>query len=113
KWIGDLSAPDPTSLFNLFGLLPFHVPTFLHIGILPILFGVSMFMQQKMTPRPADATQAQVMMYLPFIFTFIFSSFASGLVLYWIANNTLSVLQQMLIEHRMKSAKPTVIRMKK
>ena len=95
----DLSAPDPTSIMNLFGLLPFGTPeagTFLalvFIGILPILLGISMWLQQKLNPAPTDATQAMIFAWLPWVFMFMLGSFASGLVVYWIANNTITFIQ--------------------
>ncbi len=96
-WIGDLSAPDPTSIFNLFGLLPFSPPGFLMIGAWPIIMALTMFLQQKMSPPPADPVQAKVMKFLPLIFVFMFGSFPAGLVIYWAWNNVLSILQQWLI----------------
>ena len=102
-WIKDLSAPDPTNLFNLFGLLPYDptaipvIGAFLGIGVLPILMGVSMWFQTKLNPPPADPTQAQIFAMMPFIFVFIFAPFAAGLVLYWFWNTALSILQQWLI----------------
>jgi YidC/Oxa1 family membrane protein insertase len=97
-WISDLSLPDPTSLFNLFGLLPFAVPAFLKIGILPILMGISMFLQQKFNPKATDPMQEKVMKLMPVIFTFMFYRFPAGLVLYWVWNNVLSILQQIYIQ---------------
>ncbi len=96
-WVQDLSAPDPTSIFNLFGLLPFEVGGILAIGIWPILMGLTMYLQQKLSPPPSDPTQAKVMKYLPFIMTFILAPFPAGLVIYWTWNNSLSVLQQLYI----------------
>jgi YidC/Oxa1 family membrane protein insertase len=99
-WIRDLSSPDPSSILNLFGLLPWATPevgTLLHfisLGVLPILLGVSMWFQQKLNPAPTDATQAAIFAWMPWIFMFMLGSFASGLVLYWIANNTLTFIQQ-------------------
>ena len=100
-WIRDLSAPDPTSIFNLFGLIPWDPPTFLQIGALPILMGVTMWLQQKLNPQPADPMQARVMMMLPIMFTFLFASFPAGLVLYWTWTNILSIAQQWLIMRQM------------
>ncbi|MDJ1257581.1 MAG: membrane protein insertase YidC [Candidatus Midichloria sp.] len=97
-WIKDLSAPDPTTIFNLFGLLPWSVPSFLMIGVLPILMAITMHMQQSLNPAPADPTQARVMKYLPLIFLFVFASFPSGLVLYWTWSNILSIIQQIVIK---------------
>jgi YidC/Oxa1 family membrane protein insertase len=99
----DLSAPDPTSIMNLFGLLPFPAPepgTFLaliFIGILPILLGISMWFQQKLNPAPTDPTQAAVFAWMPWIFMFMLAPFASGLLVYWIANNVITFTQQYLI----------------
>jgi YidC/Oxa1 family membrane protein insertase len=102
-WIRDLSAPDPSSIFNLFGLLPYAAPgpeslvAFFSLGILPILLGVSMWLQQKLNPAPTDPTQAMIMGWLPWVFMFMLGTFASGLVLYWIANNVLTFTQQYTI----------------
>lgn len=105
-WVRDLSAPDPTSVFNLFGLLPYDpsafLPAFLHIGIWPIIMCVTMFIQQRLNPKPADPVQAQVMAWMPFIFLFMFSGFAVGLVIYWAWNNTLTIFQQLYINSRLK-----------
>ncbi len=100
-WIKDLSAPDPTSIFNLFGLLPFDTPAFLTIGVWPILMGGTMWLQQKLNPQPADPVQARVMNLLPIFFTFLFATFPAGLVIYWTWNNLLSIGQQWLIMKRM------------
>ena len=96
-WIQDLSAPDPTSLFNLFGLIPWDTPAFLTIGIWPILMGISMFLQQKINPPPPDPLQAKIFMMLPFIFTFLLATFPSGMVVYWTVNNILSIAQQYIL----------------
>ncbi|UWQ20045.1 membrane protein insertase YidC [Jannaschia sp. W003] len=107
----DLSAPDPTSIANLFGLLPFDVPdpgsilALVFIGILPILLGISMWLQQKLNPAPTDATQAMIFAWLPWVFMFMLGGFASGLIVYWIANNTLTFIQQYAIM-RSHGAKP-------
>jgi YidC/Oxa1 family membrane protein insertase len=100
-WIQDLSAPDPTSLFNLFGLLPWDPPAFLMIGIWPLLMGATMLLQTKLNPQPADPIQAKVMMFLPLMFIFLFATFPAGLVIYWTWNNVLSVGQQWTIMKRM------------
>ncbi|MDH3664886.1 MAG: membrane protein insertase YidC [Alphaproteobacteria bacterium] len=100
-WIQDLSAPDPTSLFNLFGLLPFDPPSFLMIGIWPLLMGITMFLQTRLNPQPADPVQAKVMLFLPLMFIFLFATFAAGLVIYWTWNNVLSIAQQWVIMRRM------------
>ena len=96
-WIQDLSAPDPTSLFNLFGLIPWDTPAFLTIGIWPILMGITMFLQQKINPPPPDPIQAKIFMMLPFIFTFLLATFPSGMVVYWTINNILSIAQQYIL----------------
>ena len=100
-WIHDLSAPDPTTLFNLFGLIPFDanavLPGFLHIGVWPIIMGITMWLQQKLNPQPADPVQAKMFMFLPFLFTFMLGQFAAGLVIYWAWSNALSILQQWVI----------------
>ena len=99
-WIQDLSAKDPTSFMNLFGLLPYEIPAFLgllSIGVWPILMGVTMWLQQKLNPAPTDPTQAAVFAWMPWIFMFMLGTFASGLVIYWVANNTLTFIQQYAI----------------
>ncbi|MBC8794034.1 MAG: membrane protein insertase YidC [Tagaea sp. CACIAM 22H2] len=101
-WIHDLSAQDPTSLFNLFGLLPYAVPQVLHIGVWPIIMGITMFLQQKLNPQPVDPIQAKIFLALPFIFTVMLASFPAGLVIYWAVNNTLSIAQQWLIMKRLE-----------
>lgn len=101
-WIHDLSVPDPTSLFNLFGMINWTPPEFLQIGVLPILMGVTMWAQQKLNPEPADPVQAQVMKLLPWIFIVIFRSFPAGLMLYWSVSNTLSILQQLYLKRTHK-----------
>lgn len=100
-WIHDLSAPDPTSFVNLFGLLPFTPPSFLMIGVWPLLMGLTMIVQQRMNPQPADPAQAKVMMLMPIMFTYLFASFPAGLVVYWTWNNLLSMAQQWYITRRM------------
>jgi len=99
-WIHDLSAPDPTSLFNLFGLLPYDVPHFLMIGVWPLIMGVTMFLQMRMNPTPPDPTQAMIFTWMPLIFTFMLATFPAGLVIYWAWNNTLSIIQQGIIMKR-------------
>ena len=100
-WIQDLSAPDPTSIFNLFGLIPISLPGFLMIGIWPLIMGVTMFLQQKLNPPPADPMQQKIFMALPIVFTFLLAQFPAGLVIYWAWNNSLSILQQWVIMRRM------------
>jgi YidC/Oxa1 family membrane protein insertase len=99
-WITDLSAPDPTSLFNLFGLIPWDPPSFLMLGIWPLLMGLTMFVQMQMNPPPPDPIQARMFQILPIFFTFILAGFPAGLVIYWAWNNFLSILQQGLIMRR-------------
>ena len=101
-WIKDLSAPDPTSLFNLFGLIPWDPPLFLTIGIWPLLMGLTMFLQQKINPPPPDPIQAKIFMMLPFIFTFLLATFPSGMVVYWTVNNVLSIGQQYILLKKQK-----------
>ncbi|TMK06151.1 MAG: membrane protein insertase YidC [Alphaproteobacteria bacterium] len=105
-WIKDLSAPDPTNLFNLFGLFPFdptHVPLFgyyLVLGVWPIIMGITMWFQMKLNPTPPDPTQKMIFDWMPLIFTFMLAGFPAGLVIYWAWNNLLSVLQQSFIMRR-------------
>ena len=100
-WIQDLSAPDPTSVFNLFGLIPIPLPDFLLIGVWPLIMGLTMFLQQKLNPQPADPMQAKIFMFLPIMFTFLLARFPAGLVIYWAWNNLLSIIQQKVIMVRM------------
>jgi len=93
-WIKDLSAPDPLTPVNLFGLLPFDPPTFLAVGILPILMGITMHLQFKLNPAPMDPMQKQIFSIMPWILVFIMAPFAAGLQLYWTISNTLTILQQ-------------------
>ena len=102
-WIKDLSAVDPTNVFNLFGLIPFDPGQFsnlLHLGIWPLIMGVTMFLQQKLNPPPPDPVQARLFQFMPIIFTFMLSSFPAGLVIYWSWNNTLTIAQQWTIMRR-------------
>jgi YidC/Oxa1 family membrane protein insertase len=103
-WIHDLSAPDPTSFANLFGLVPFTPPAMLMIGAWPLLMGVTMFLQQKLNPQPVDPVQARMFMLLPIVFTYMLSAFPAGLVIYWAWNNLLSIAQQWTIMHRAGAA---------
>ncbi|GLS88480.1 membrane protein insertase YidC [Cypionkella aquatica] len=102
-WIKDLSAPDSSSIFNLFGALPWDAPAphtllaTIFIGVLPILLGITMWLQQKLNPAPADPVQQQLFAWMPFVFMFMLGGFASGLVVYWITNNTITFAQQYLI----------------
>ena len=102
-WITDLSAPDPTSIFNMFGLLPYSVsflPPFLQLGIWPILMGISMFLQMRLNPAPPDPIQAKVFQFMPIFFTFLLATFPAGLVIYWTWNNLLAMAQQWYIMKR-------------
>ena len=99
-WIQDLSERDPTSIFNLFGLLPYDVPSFLVIGAWPVAMGVSMWIQQKLNPAPTDAMQAKIFMFFPLFLTVILAPFPSGLVIYWTVNNILTMAQQIFIMKR-------------
>ncbi|MET3590173.1 YidC/Oxa1 family membrane protein insertase [Bartonella silvatica] len=99
-WIQDLAAPDPTSIFNLFGLLPYTTPTFLMIGAWPLIMGITMFLQMRMNPAPQDQTQAMIFTWMPVLFTFMLASFPVGLVIYWAWNNILSMIQQGIIMKR-------------
>ena len=99
-WVKDLSERDPTSLFNLFGLLPYDVPSFLVIGAWPIAMGVSMFIQQKLNPAPTDPMQAKIFMFFPLFLTIILAPFPAGLVIYWTVNNILTMAQQVFIMKR-------------
>ncbi len=99
-WIQDLSERDPTSLFNLFGLLPYDVPSFLMIGAWPVAMGVSMFIQQKLNPAPTDPMQAKIFMFFPLFLTVILAPFPAGLVIYWTVNNILTMAQQVFIMKR-------------
>jgi YidC/Oxa1 family membrane protein insertase len=103
-WIHDLSAPDPTSFANLFGLIPFAPPHVLMIGAWPLIMGVTMFLQQKLNPQPVDPMQARMFMLLPIVFTYMLSAFPAGLVIYWAWNNLLSIAQQWTIMHRAGAA---------
>ena len=99
-WIRDLAAPDPTSIFNLFGLLPWTVPAILLIGVWPIIMGITMFVQMKMNPEPTDPIQKTMFTWMPVFFTYLLASFPAGLVIYWSWNNLLSVMQQYFIMRR-------------
>ena len=112
-WIRDLSVPDPTNVFNLFGLLPFdptHIAPFLALGAWPLIMGFTMFMQQKLNPPPPDPVQAKVFQFMPLLFTFMLAHFPAGLVIYWSWNNTLTIAQQWLIMRQTRLAKPSLAR---
>src|SRR5271157_5070638 len=112
-WIHDLSAVDPTNLFNLFGLIPFNPATispWLHLGAWPLIMGLTMFLQQKLNPPPPDPVQARMFQLMPIIFTFMLANFPAGLVIYWSWNNLLSIAQQWLIMRRTRLARPGLAR---
>jgi YidC/Oxa1 family membrane protein insertase len=112
-WIHDLSAVDPTNVFNLFGLIPFD-PTelshFLHLGIWPLIMGVTMYLQQKLNPPPPDPVQARIFQFMPIMFTFMLASFPAGLVIYWTWNNFLSIVQQWFIMRKTRLARANLAR---
>ncbi len=99
-WIEDLSSIDPTNLFTLFGLVDWGPPSFLHLGIWPILMGLSMWAQMRLNPTPADPIQAKIFQFMPLVFTFLLATFPAGLVIYWTWNNLLSMAQQWVIMRR-------------
>lgn len=115
-WIRDLSARDPSTIWNLFGAIPWDPATLplvgslltgpLHLGVLPIIYGLTMWLQQSMNPPAQDPMQRQIFAFLPFVFTFIMAPFAAGLLIYWAWNNILSILQQYVIMHRFKAENP-------
>ena len=96
-WIKDLSAQDPTSIFNIFGLIPWDPPSFLIIGAWPIMMGATMYLQQKLNPTPPDPIQAKIFMFFPLFLTIILAPFPAGLVVYWTINNILTIAQQWVI----------------
>lgn len=109
-WVDDLSAPDPTSIINLFGLLPFAtsgLPGWLNIGIWPLVMCATMVLQQRINPKPADEMQATLMAWMPFVFLFMFANFPAGLVIYWAWNNILSITQQWIIQRRLQAKNGT------
>jgi YidC/Oxa1 family membrane protein insertase len=99
-WIQDLAAPDPTSIFNLFGLIPITLPHMLMIGVWPLIMGITMFLQMRMNPAPPDPTQQMIFTWMPVVFTFMMAGFPAGLVIYWAWNNLLSIIQQGVIMKR-------------
>jgi YidC/Oxa1 family membrane protein insertase len=105
-WVQDLSVRDPTTVFNLFGMIPWQPPDLLMIGAWPLIMGVTMYLQQKLNPQPPDPVQAKVFMALPFIFTVMLAQFPAGLVIYWTWNNILSIAQQWVIMRRAGVTKP-------
>ncbi len=104
-WIHDLSAPDPTSIFNLFGLLPFSTSAAFTIGLWPILMGLTMIVQQKLSPASSDPTQTKVLKFMPYVLTFVLAAFPAGLLIYWTWSNTLSILQQWFISTKLNKGK--------
>src|ERR1700678_3857885 len=112
-WIHDLSAVDPTNVFNLFGLIPFDpsvISPFLHLGDWPLIMGFTMFMQQKLNPPPPDPVQSRLFQFIPIVFTFMMARFPAGLIIYWSWNNTLSIAQQWLIQRRTRLPRPGLAR---
>jgi YidC/Oxa1 family membrane protein insertase len=107
-WIKDLSAPDPATIINLFGLIPFTPPHFLAIGVVPVLLGISMYFQFKLNPQAMDETQKQVFAFLPWVLMFVMAPFAVGLQVYWITTNCVSILQQRLLYARHPGLKEPV-----
>ena len=99
-WIQDLAAKDPTTIFNLFGLIPWDPPSFMIIGVWPVLMGITMYLQQKLNPAPPDPIQAKIFMFFPLFITILLAQFAAGLVIYWTTNNILSIIQQWVITRR-------------
>lgn len=108
-WIHDLSAPDPTNIFTLFGAIDWNPPLFLHIGIWPIIMFLTMVVQMKLNPKPTDPVQEKVMTFMPWLFLFMFSGFPAGLIIYWSWSNSLSILQQLAISklHKRSTGKAT------
>ena len=100
-WIHDLSDRDPTSLFNVFGLIPWDPPSFLLIGAWPIIMGITMWIQQKLNPTPPDPIQAKIFMFFPLFLTIILAPFAAGLVIYWSFNNIFTMIQQYIVQRKM------------
>ena len=112
-WIRDLSAVDPTNVFNLFGLIPFDptvISPWLHLGAWPLIMGCTMFFQQRLNPPPPDPVQAKLFQFMPVLFTFMLARFPAGLVIYWSWNNSLTILQQWLIMRRTTLARPRMAR---
>lgn len=104
-WIHDLSAPDPSSVFTLFGLLNWPIPNALNIGVWPVLMGLTMWLQQQMNPKVADKTQNMILTMMPLMMTFLLGHLASGLVIYWTWSNILSMAQQYALKFKGKKGK--------
>jgi YidC/Oxa1 family membrane protein insertase len=109
-WLKDLSAHDPLTPLNLFGLLPFEPPLFLYIGILPILLGITMYIQFKLNPQPMDEIQQQVFGIMPWIFMVIMAPFAAGLQLYWVTSNLLTIAQQSWLYRKHPALKEAIVK---
>jgi YidC/Oxa1 family membrane protein insertase len=109
-WIHDLSAPDPATILNLFGYLPYHLPPFLAIGVVPVLLGVSMYFQFKLNPAPMDEAQKQVFAIMPWMLMFVMAPFAVGLQVYWITSNLWTVAQQRLLYARHPGLKEPAVK---
>lgn len=105
-WIHDLSAPDPLTPLNLFGLIPLELPSFLHLGVLPILLGITMFIQFRLNPAPMDEIQKKMFSFMPWVFMFMMAPFAAGLQIYWIVNNLLSIGQQWVLMRKYPTPAP-------
>jgi len=105
-WIKDLAAPDPLTPVNLFGLLPFDPPAVIALGILPIILGITMFIQFRLNPQPLDEIQQKVFAWMPWLFMFMMAPFAAGLQLYWIVNNLVSILQQWVLLRKYPAPAP-------
>jgi YidC/Oxa1 family membrane protein insertase len=101
-WINDLSSQDPSNIFNLFGIIYWTPPSFLHIGLWPIFMAISMYVQQKFNPPAQDPVQQKVMQFMPLMFLFMFGNFPAGLLIYWTWNNLLSILQQQYVNKATK-----------
>jgi YidC/Oxa1 family membrane protein insertase len=104
-WLKDLSVTDPSNIFTLFGLIPWNHPAWMHIGVLPILFCITMIIQMKQQPKPTDPVQAKMMAIMPYFFLYLFASFPAGLVVYWVWSNVLSIIQQHIITKRHEAKK--------
>ncbi|MFN3592931.1 MAG: YidC/Oxa1 family membrane protein insertase, partial [Thermaurantiacus sp.] len=105
-WIQDLSAPDPLTPVNLFGLLPFTPPPIIAIGILPILLGITMWVQFRLNPQPLDELQKKIFSWMPWILVFVMAPFAAGLQIYWVMNNLISILQQWVLIRKYPAPAP-------
>jgi YidC/Oxa1 family membrane protein insertase len=105
-WIRDLSAPDPLTPVNLFGFLPFTPPGILAIGVLPILVGITMWMQMRLQPQAPDPIQRKIFAFMPVFLTFVMAPFAAGLQLYWVVGTILAIAQQTLLNRRYATPAP-------